>query len=197
MRQIGFAGAMMLLAASLSACTTIEGTNALTDFGTFEREVGQETLKGLGMIPRESKQPTKAPRAQLALPKDGTVVPPPSDEEASAVAELPVDSDKTKIDTTGLTNEQVRRIRSIVVFDGLARSGRRMTDAEIAEVTKRVESGLLRIDRADAPLWVPDQSYFTTNIAGQDAVCLAANGDLVSISDPACPPAIRAQLEKG
>jgi hypothetical protein len=194
-RQFGLASAIALLAASLSACTTIEGTNALTDVGTFEREVGQETLKGLGMIPRENKEPIKTPRGLLALPKDGMAVAPPSENMEAAM--IPTDSDKAKFDTTGLTSEQIGRIRSIVVFDGLAQSGRKLTDAEIAQVTQNVQAGRLRIDRADPPLWVPDQSYFTSGIGPQDAVCLAKNGDLVSPNDPACPPEIRAQLLNG
>lgn len=193
-RHFGIAGALALLAASLSACTTIEGTNALSDVGTFEREVGQETLKGLGMVPREAKEPIKTPRGMLALPKEGLAVPPPSEDLEAAM--IPTDSDAAKIDTSGLTDDQIRRIRSIIVFDGLSKSGRKLTNAEIAQVTKNIEAGRLRIDRADAPLWVPDQSYFTTSVNGQDAVCLAANGDLVSLDDPACPPEIRAQLQK-
>ena len=47
----------LLLSAGLGACTTVEGTNALTDVGTFEREVATETLKGLGMVPQETKKP--------------------------------------------------------------------------------------------------------------------------------------------
>lgn len=194
-RHIGIAGAFALLAASLSACTTIEGTNALVDAGTFEREVGKETLKGLGMIPSETKAPIKTPRSLLALPKKGVAVQAPTEDMETAM--IPTDSDKAKIDTSGLSDEQLRRIRSIIVFDGLAQSGRQLTDAEIAQVTKNVEAGRLRIDRGDPPLWVPDQSYFESGLGPQDAVCLAKNGDLVSLDDPACPPEIRAQLSKG
>lgn len=195
MRLIGIAGALSLFAVTLSACTTIEGTNALTDVGTFEREVGQETLKGLGMIPRENKAPIKTPRGFLALPKDGAAIPPPTQE--TDLAMIPTDRDKAKIDTTGLSAEDLQRIRSIVVFDGLAQSGRKLTDAEIAQVTKNVQAGRLRISRSSPPLWVPDQSYFTTSVNGQEAVCLAKNGDLVSLNDPACPPEVKAQMQKG
>lgn len=193
-RHIGSAGAFALLAVSLSACTTVEGTNALVDVGTFEREVGQETLKGLGVIPQETKAPIKTPRSLLALPKAGVAVAPPSKDMETAM--IPTDSNQAKIDTTGLTEEQIKRIRSIVVFDGLAQSGRKLTDAEIAQVTKNIQAGRLRIERGATPLWVPDQSYFTTSVNGQDAVCLAANGDLVSLNDPLCPPAIKKQLSK-
>ena len=193
-RRLGIAGMVVMVAAGLSACTTIEGTNAVGDIGTFEREVGQETLKGLGMIPRESKAPIDTPRGLLALPKEGAEVPAPS-EGTTDYAALPEDSDKSKLDTTGLSDEELRRIRTMVVFDGRAASGRKLTNAEIAQVTKNIEAGRLRILRdAAAPLWVPDDSYFTTSINGQEAICLAANGDLVSLDDPACPPEIRAQL---
>jgi hypothetical protein len=194
-RHVGFAGALVVMAAALGACTTIEGTNALSDFGTFEREVGQETLKGLGVIPQETKAPIKTPRGKLALPKEGVEVAPPSEETETAM--IPTDQDKAKIDTAGLSDEDIKRIRSIVVFDGMASSGRKLTDAEIAQITQNVQAGRLRIQQGEAPLWVPDQSYFTTQVGGQEAVCLAANGDLVSINDPACPPEIRKQLQKG
>ncbi len=195
-RLFGLAGAITLLAVSLSACTTIEGTNALSDVGTFEREVGQETLKGLGVIPRETKQPIKTPRGLLALPKEGVAVPPPSEE--SGIAMIPTDHDRAKLDTTGLSDEEVSRIRSIIVFDGIADSGRKLTNAEIAQITSNIEAGKLRINNASAPLWVPDQSYFSVStVGGQDAVCLAANGDLVPLEDPACPPEIRQKLQQG
>ena len=45
----------LILGLGLSACTTVEGTNALTDVGTFEREVMSETLRGVGMIDKEQK----------------------------------------------------------------------------------------------------------------------------------------------
>ena len=164
--------------------------------GTFEREVGQETLKGLGVIPRETKAPIKTPRGKLALPKEGVVMPPPSKETETAM--IPTDHDRAKLDTTGLTDEDVTRIRSIIVFDGIADSGRKLTNAEIAQVTKNIESGKLRINNASAPLWVPDQSYFSvSSVGGQDAVCLAPNGDLVPLEDPACPPEIKKKLQKG
>lgn len=193
-KRIATAGVMIGVAAALSGCTTIEGTNALTDIGTFEREVGRETLKGIGFLERDSKEPIEAPRGMLALPKAGNEVAPPS-EEPAVYAALPEDSDTPKIDRTGLTDGDIARIRKIIVFDGLADSGRKLTNAEVAQLTRNIQSGNLRLTNADAPLWVPDQSYFsTTTVNGQEAVCLAPNGDLVSVNDPACPPAIRAQL---
>jgi hypothetical protein len=192
---IGFAGATILLAASLAACTTIEGTNALSDVGTFEREVGKETLKGLGIIPRESKEPIETPRSLLVLPKEGVEISPPA--ESPDYAMLPEDADKPKIDSTGLSEEELKRIRKIIVFDGRADSGRKLTNAEIAQLTRNIEAGRLRLVlNAEAPLWVPDDRYFTTGVGGQDAVCLTADGDLVPLDDPACPPEIREQFLK-
>ncbi|MBU1176129.1 MAG: hypothetical protein KKH72_12060 [Alphaproteobacteria bacterium] len=193
MQRFAMAGAALALAAALPACTTIEGTNALVDIGTFEREVGRETLKGLGVIDRETKAPIESPRGLLALPKSGAAVSPPG--EAPDYSALPEDSDTPKIDSTGLTDADLVRIRKIIVFDGRADSGRKLTNAEIAQLTRNIESGRLRlITDAEAPLWVPDESYFTTKVGGQEAICLAPNGDLVSIDDPACPPEIRQQL---
>ena len=61
----------LLLTAGLSACTTVEGTNAMTDFGTFEREVMITTARGVGLVPGETAkdEPTQA-RAPLVLPKN-------------------------------------------------------------------------------------------------------------------------------
>ena len=52
---VGQAAIGLLLAFGLGACTTVEGTNALTDIATFEREVATETLQGLGMLEREER----------------------------------------------------------------------------------------------------------------------------------------------
>jgi hypothetical protein len=45
------------------------------------------------------------------------------------------------------------------------------------------------------PLILPPDEYFTTSAAGNTLVCLAKNGDLVSINDPACPDEIRRALQ--
>ncbi len=55
--------------AGLSACTTVEGTNAMVDVGTFEREVAIESMKGMGMLEREGKDENIAPRGPLVMPK--------------------------------------------------------------------------------------------------------------------------------
>lgn len=191
-RRAAMAGVMLVLAAGLSACTTVEGTNALTDIGTFEREVGQETLKGLGILEREEKEPIKTPRAPLVLPKDTASLPAPTDE--SEYAELPEDSDKVQVDTTSLTEADLQRLRSVQVFDGRSVAGRPLSDAEIAELTKNAEAGRIRVERDGfRPLYLPPDDYFTT-VGGKDLICLTAGGELVPLSDPSCPEDVRRQL---
>ncbi len=51
-RALGLA-IVLLTGVGLSACTTTEGTNAFTDFGTFEREVMTSTAQGIGLVPQE------------------------------------------------------------------------------------------------------------------------------------------------
>ena len=63
------AGAALM---GLSACTTVEGTNAFTDVGTFEREVVRSTLQGVGMVPREEKDPVRVERGPLVMPPAGS-----------------------------------------------------------------------------------------------------------------------------
>ena len=64
-------------ALALSACTTVEGTNALVDPLTFEREVMRSTLQGVGLVPGEEKDPLTGERTPLVVPGPGTVAPPP------------------------------------------------------------------------------------------------------------------------
>ena len=45
-------------------------------------------------------------------------------------------------------------------------------------------------------IFTPPEQYFSLDASQQDLVCLAANGDLVSVNDPACPPEIRKALLK-
>jgi hypothetical protein len=76
--RAGLLSLALVAGLALSACTTTEGTNAMTDFGTFEREVMTETLVGLGGMPREMKEEPKTPRAPLVLPKDTKSLPAPT-----------------------------------------------------------------------------------------------------------------------
>lgn len=193
-QRVAFVAAVLSLGAALSACTTIEGTNALVDPATFEREVATNTLQGLGVIEREKKEHIETPRAPLALPKDSSTLPPP--QEASVAEQLPEDSDKVQIDSSTLSDEDIRRLRNARVFDARSISGRPLTAQETARLQKQMASNLV-IDResGERSLALPPDEYFTTTAGGQDLVCLAANGDLVPLNDPACPPEIRAALQ--
>jgi len=188
--RIGLAPVALLLAAFLAACTTTEGTNAMTDFGTFEREVMTETLVGLGGIPRGQKVEPNSPRAPLVLPKSGALPPPATQ---TKVAALPEDSDSVRIDTTGLTEEDLKRLRNARVVDLRTIAGRPLTEAETRQLTARMTAAQLK--GGPRPLYLPPEEYFTT-VKGQDLVCLAKNGDLVPLSDPSCPPEIRKALSQ-
>jgi hypothetical protein len=178
------------LAATLQACTTIEGTNAMTDIGTFEREVMTSTLQGMGMVDKPpAKEPVAGHRAPLVLPKQTQVVPAP--QESTVASALPQDSDTVQIDMSGLSEEDLRRLRNARVVDLRSLSGRPLTEAESRQLTARMTAA--RVGSAQRSLILPPDEYFTT-VKGEDYVCLAANGDLVPVNDPACPPAIKKAL---
>src|SRR5688572_3227227 len=106
----------LVLALALAACTTVEGTNALTDAGTFEREVMSSTARGIGLIPGEApKEDLTKPRAPLVLPASGQALPAPASE--TATAQLPVDSDTVRIDTANLSEADITRLRNAKVVD--------------------------------------------------------------------------------
>jgi hypothetical protein len=176
---------------TLSACTTVEGTNAMTDIATFEREVMTETVKGLGIVPRQEKPELVTRRAPLVLPKDDSALPPPSD--TTLVAEIPADSDVVQIDATNLTNEELRLLRNARVVDLRSVSGRPLTETETRQLTARMV--MAKQYTGPRPLILPPDEYFTVNAAGDTLVCLAADGALVSITDPACPDEIRRALQ--
>lgn len=189
-RLASAAGCGLLLLA-LGACTTVEGTNAFTDFGTFEREVMTSTLQGVGVIPQESKPELESPRAPLVLPNDESALPPPSE---SRVAELPEDSDTVQIDVEGISEADLTRMRNARVVDLRATSGRPLTPEESRQLQARMQAGGIATRQGDRPLYLPPDEYFTT-VNNQDLICLAPNGDLVPLNDPACPPEIRAALQ--
>lgn len=192
-RQAGVALGALCLAVGMSACTTVEGTNAFVDAETFEREVASETLRGLGIIDKGEPKELGNARGPLVLPKDNDALPPPREE--TMVAQLPEDSDKVQIDTTGLTEEDLRRLRNARVVDLRTISGRPLTDEESQKLTARMKAARIEVqENKERPLFLPPDEYFTT-VGGQDLICLADNGDLVPLDDPACPPAIRAALE--
>ncbi len=183
----------LALAGSLavSACTTTEGTNALTDIGTFEREVMTETLVGLGGMPRAEKEEPKSLRAPLVLPKDTATLPAPT--VATAAAQLPEDSDKVQIDASGLSEADIKRLRNARVVDLRTLSGRPLTDAEARQLTANMTAAQLK--PGARPLYLPPEEYFTT-VAGTDLICKARNGQLVPLDSKECPEEIRKALRK-
>lgn len=189
---MALAGTFLLAGLGLSACTTVEGVNALSDPATFEREVGISTLQGLGIIDKPAaKAPIKTPRAPLVMPKSTDALPPPQKSDEAAL--LPKDSDQVQVDTSALTEEDIKRLRNARVFDFRTASGRPLTEAETAQLKARIASDRLIQSKKARPLYVPPDKYFTT-INGKDLLCLSPNGDLVPLDDPACPPEIRAAM---
>jgi hypothetical protein len=190
-RIAGFAGIIVLLSV-VSACTTVEGTNAFVDAGTFEREVMSETLRGLGILERETKAPIESPRAPLVLPSQTASLPAPTQSNRDV---LPEDSDTVQIDMTGISEEDLRRLRNARVVDLRTLAGRPLTEAETRQLTARMTATQIRAG-GSRPLYLPPERYFTT-VNSVDLVCLAPNGDLVPLDDPACPAEIRAALQSG
>ena len=187
----GMLAIVLLAGPLLTACTTVEGTNALTDVGTFEREVMNETMMGMGVIDREKKDEGANRRGPLVLPKDSRALPPPVAGD-SAVAALPADSDKVSVSTAGLSDDQVKRLRNVKVIEPHSSSGRPLTQAELAQLLAKVKTA--RVDSGPRPLYFPPEEYFST-VKGQDLVCLSASGELVPLSDNACPPDVRKALQ--
>lgn len=175
--SLGLVGAL-----ALSACTTTEGTNALTDFGTFEREVMTSTLQGVGVVPREQKEETNQRRAPLVLPKDATSLPAPKEE--TQVAALPEDSNKVQIDASGLTEEDIKRLRNARVVDLRTLAGRPLTEEETRRLTARMTAA--RLKSSARPLYLPPEEYFTT-VEGKDLVCMTKSGELVPVNHRDCP----------
>lgn len=185
----GVLAAAVIAVSGLAACTTTEGTNAFTDIATFEREVMTETLIGVGMIPREEKDENVNPRGPLVLPKSNASLPAP--QQATSAAALPTDSTKVELDATGLSQEDLSRLRRVRVVDPYASSGRPLTQAELAKLIGKMKAARINPER---PLYLPPIEYFTTSVKGQDLVCMAKNGELVPLNDPTCPPEVRKAL---
>jgi len=181
----------LILSAGLAACTTTEGTNALADVGTFEREVAIDTMQGMGMMEREKKDENIQPRGPLVLPKDGSLPAPVDAKTDTAEAQLPVDANNPQIDTRNLTEDDIKRLRNARVVDLRTIDGRPLTDEEARQLTARFKAA--KLAPGARPLYLPPAEYFTT-VKGQDLVCLAANGELVPLSDKSCPPEIRKAL---
>ncbi|RYE09417.1 MAG: hypothetical protein EOP22_09050 [Hyphomicrobiales bacterium] len=189
-RAVGLA-IVLLTGVGLSACTTTEGTNAFTDFGTFEREVMTSTAQGIGLVPQEVKPDPTNPRGPLVMPKSGQGLAAPT--EATAEEMLPEDSSAVKLDTTGLTAEDLARAKRTKVVTVATPDGRPLTAEELKALTGHMKE--FRFTRKRS-IYTPPEQYFSVNANQQDLVCLAANGDLVSVNDPACPPEIRKILLK-
>ena len=188
--RTGLISAALLLGLSLSACTTTEGTSAVSDFGTFEREVMTSTLQGLGMIDREEKEESNVRRGPLVLPKTASLPAPATGSKADL---LPEDSNNVQIDTAGLSEEDLKRLRNARVVDLRTMAGRPLTDVEAKQLTARMTAAQLK--GGPRPLYLPPEEYFTV-VGGKDMVCLAKNGDLVPLSDKSCPEEIRKALRE-
>jgi hypothetical protein len=187
-------GCALLLGVGLSACTTTEGTNALTDPGTFEREVMDTTAVGLGLIPGQVKPDPTGPRAPLVLPRNDKILPPPTTDTEAAL--LPKDSNKVQINTAGLSTADLQHLKNARVVDLHTIDGRPLTDVEARQLTARMKAA--RVSTAKRSIFLPPETYFTGVDNAENLVCLAASGDLVSVNDPSCPPEIRkALLAKG
>jgi hypothetical protein len=190
--RAGLVALGLLMTAGLAACTTVEGTNAMTDFGTFEREVMMTTARGVGLVPGEAPkdEPTNA-RAPLVLPKSTAALPPPS---TSLASQLPADSDRVQLDTSNLTEEDMRRLRNARVVDLRSLSGRPLTESEAKALTARMRAGNMAVStNTTRPLYLPPDEYFT-RVGQAELVCMNANNQLVSLADPSCPDEVRRAL---
>lgn len=189
--RAGLASLGLLLAVTLSACTTVEGTNALTDFGTFEREVMMTTARGVGLVPGEApKEDLTNARAPLVLPANGQAAPAPT--TATAVAQLPVNSDSVQIDTTNLTEADLTRLRNAKVVDLRSAAGRPLTEQETRTLVARMQAANMDVSTTNGkrPLYMPPVEYFT-RVGDAELVCSTPSGELVSINDPKCPESVR------
>jgi hypothetical protein len=189
--RIGLAALGLVLALALGACTTVEGNNALTDFGTFEREVMTTTARGVGLLPGETpKEDLTNARAPLVLPAAGQALPAPSPEVS--VAQLPTDSDSVQIDTTNLTEADMTRLRNAKVVDLRSAAGRPLTEQETRTLVARMQAANADVSTVNGkrPLYLPPDEYFT-RVGDADLVCSTPNGELVSINDPKCPESVR------
>jgi hypothetical protein len=175
------------------ACTTVEGTNAMTDFGTFEREVLNTTARGVGLIPGDApKQDLTNARAPLVLPRNQAALPAPSQ---AVTSQLPTDSSKVQIDTANLTQADIENLRNARVVDLRSLSGRPLTETEINQMTARMRAANIAVTGdARRPLYLPPAEYFT-RVGDAQLVCRAASGELVSLRDERCPADVRRALQ--
>jgi hypothetical protein len=189
--RAGLLSLALILPAALAGCTTTEGTNALSDVATFERDVAIDTMQGMGMMDREKKDENIQPRGPLVLPKDASLPPPVDAKSDTAEALLPVDTKNPQIDARNLSDEDIKRLRNARVVDLHTLDGRPLTDVEAKQLAGKFAGA--RMKGGPRPLYLPPEEYFTT-VKGKDTVCLAANGELVPLDDKACPPEVRKAL---
>lgn len=190
-KKLRFAAALVGLSLLTAACTTVEGTNAFTNMETFEREVLSSTAEGIGLIPRDEKEPLKSVRAPLVMPSSNNL-PAPTTSKRDDLFE---DSETVQLDMSNISEEDLRKIRSARVVDLRTLAGRPLTEAEQRQLTAQMIRGGLTPVNAERPLYLPPENYFTV-VNNQDLVCLAQDGSLVPLTDPACPPEIRAALQE-
>jgi hypothetical protein len=194
--RAGLFGLSLVLPLALGACTTVEGTNAMTDVGTFEREVMTSTLAGIGMLDRTEKDEGELDdrRGPLVMPRDTASLPAP---QPDTTALLPEDSDSVRIDTASLTEEDMKRLRNARVVDLRSLSGRPLTEAETKALTARMLAANKDVitTNGQRPLYLPPEEYFTT-VGGVDLICLAADGALVALNDDRCPKEIQDAMRK-
>jgi hypothetical protein len=189
--RAGLAGLGLLLTIALGACTTVEGTNALTDIGTFEREVMTSTAVGVGLVPQGEGKEDPTMRAPLALPRDMASLPAPTQ---SVAAQLPQNSNAPQIDVAGLSEQDLQRLRNARVVDLRSTSGRPLTEAEARALTARMSAAGMNVSTsAQRPLYLPPDRYYTV-VGGRDMVCQASDGSLVPLNDARCPQEIRAAI---
>ncbi|WMT91418.1 hypothetical protein [Pelagibacterium sp. H642] len=174
---------------ALAACTTVEGTNAMVDPLTFEREVMRTTLQGVGVVPTEEKPMISGERSPLVIPGSGATPPPPS----QSAAVIPEDSTSVTLDTSGLTTADLDALRGGRVVSSGATSGRPLTEAEARQLAARMASYRNAQGAGERSIYLPPESYFQT-VGGQQTICQAPNGALVAPTDPSCPPDVRAAL---
>ena len=192
--RAGLASMGLLLALALAGCTTVEGTNAMTDVGTFEREVLKPTAAGVGLIPGDApKQDLTAARAPLVRPKGGQALPAPTTQVAAA--QLPANSDTVRIDASGLTEADIQRLRNARVVDLRSVSGRPLTPEEARQITARMQAANMTVSTAsERPIYLPPDEYFT-RVGNAELVCSTPQGELVSVNDQRCPADVRKALQ--
>jgi len=184
--------AIVLIAAGLSACTTTEGTNAFTSAQTFEDEVLNPAADGIGLIPPPPAKPDPTnPRGPLVMPKANTVVPPPTKD--TVTAQLPVDNGAPSVNTSGLSADDIARLKHVRVVDVNTPDGRPLTAAELKQMTAKMKGFTYNSKRS---IFTPPEQYFTLDGGQQDFVCLSKTGNLVPVNDPTCPVEVRNALLK-